>query len=257
MVIGTWKGVGANTVRLPINPPTVSSSFWSVYKGIIDKATSMGFKAILCPWTSDHSQKIEDMNKFWAMWATVTTDYEKNPLVYFELMNEVSYGASEWRTICANWLSKYPSIPKGRVIIPGCGKHGERNSNQMGGFPELAESLLAIHLYNPWDSESADAAAWYDLADSQIKPYGERTIVTEYGQAMTTGVDYMSTTSKDPLVAHLTGLSKYMREHKMGGTHWVGLRDGDTWGMYKRNGATSMTLNNASGLERIKYSWGL
>jgi hypothetical protein len=257
VVFQTWQGLGANTVRLPINPQTVSSPFWSVYKGVIDKGTSMGFKVILCPWTSNHGQKIEDMNQYWAMWDAVTGDYSKNSMVYFELMNEVSYDPSAWRTICLQYLTRYSTIPKGRVIIPGCGTHGERNSNQMGTFHDFDNCLLAIHLYNPWDGTSGDPTWWYDLAASEIQPYGDRTIVTEYGQTMSTNLDYMGSPSQDPVVAYLTGLSMYMRDHKMGGTHWVGLRDGDSWALFKRKGTDSLTVTNPSGLARIKYSWGL
>lgn len=257
MVFQTWQGVGANTVRLPINPQTVSSPFWSVYKNVIDTGTSMGFKVILCPWTSNHTQKIEDMNQYWAMWDAVTADYGKNSMVYFELMNEVSYDASAWRTICLQYLTRYSTLPKGRVIIPGCGKNGERNSNQMGAFHDFDDCLLAVHLYNPWDGTSGDPTWWYNQAASEIQPYGARTIVTEYGQTMATKLDYMGSPTQDPVVAYLTGLSMYMRDNKMGGTHWVGLRDGDSWSLFKRNGTDSLTVTNMSGLARIKYSWGL
>lgn len=261
MVMKTWQDVGANTVRLPINLPTVKSSFWSVYKGVIDKATSMGFKVILCPWTTDHSQKVQNTNDFWAMWDIVTKDYGNNSRVYFELMNEVSYSAPIWRSICDDWLSRYVTattlIPKGRVIIPGCGKHGERNSNQMGQFPEFNECLLAVHLYDPWDLTSTDVTKWYDLAKSEIEPYGDRTIVTEFGQKMTGGADFMAAPSADSTVDYLAGLSKYMREHQMGGTYWVGLRDGDSWSLFNRHGTESMTVTNPSGLKRLQYAWGM
>jgi endoglucanase len=169
----------------------------------------------------------------------------------------VSYAPSAWRTICLQFLTKYSSIPKGRVIIPGCGTHGERNSNQMGAFHDFDDCLLAVHLYNPWDGTSGDPMWWYNQAASEIQPYGDRTIVTEYGQTMTSNIDYMGSTSQDPVVAYLAGLSMYMRDHKMGGTHWVGLRDGDSWSLYKRNGTDSLAVTNPSGLARVKYSWGL
>lgn len=257
MVCGTWQNVGANTLRLPINVSTVASSFWNVYKGVVDKATSMGFKVILCPWAQSFTQKLEDQDQFFKMWNTVTTDYNKNSLVYFELMNEVSYSpASNWATICKKWLNQFPTIPKGRVVIPGCGEHGERNSNQMGEFHEFDSCLLATHLYDPWDGSTTDTMFWYNLAESQIAPYADRTIVTEYGQSMS-GNDYMGGPNYNAVEAYMAGFTRYMREHKMGGTSWPGLRDGDTWGFYKRNGTSSMTVTNESGLARIRYSWGL
>src|ERR1044072_697665 len=43
-ILNAFQQGGANTVRLPINPYTVSNSWWSAYTGAIDKATSKGMK---------------------------------------------------------------------------------------------------------------------------------------------------------------------------------------------------------------------
>ncbi|MBN2035453.1 MAG: cellulase family glycosylhydrolase [Chitinispirillaceae bacterium] len=258
MVCRTWDSVGANLIRLPINVSTVASSFWSVYKGVFDKATSMGFKVMLCPWTENHSQKIENLDKFYAMWSKVTNEYKGNPLVYFELMNEMSgYTPAAWATICDNWFKACPTISKRRVIIPGCGKHGERWGNEMGKFPQFDSCLLATHLYNPWDGTENDTMVWYNRAKEQIAPYGNRMLVTEYGQSMASTNNYMGGPNYNAVTAYMAGLTRYMKDNKMGGTSWPGLRDNDPWGFYKRNGTTSMTVTNASGLARVRYSWGL
>lgn len=258
MVCRTWHEVGANTIRFPINVSTVNSSFWNVYKGVFDKATSMGFKAVLCPWTENHSQHIEDNDKFYAMWKKVTTEYSDNSLVFFELMNEMSgYSSSEWATICDDWFDHCPTISRRRVIIPGCGRHGERWGNEMGKFPQFDSCLLATHLYNPWDGTENDTMVWYNRAKEQIAPYGNRMIVTEYGQSMASSNNYMGGPRYNAVTAYMAGLTRYMRENKTGGTSWPGLRDNDSWGFYERNGTTSMTVTNESGLARVRYSWGL
>ena len=46
---------GVNTVRLPINPPSVSDSWWGAYTGAIDRALSKNMKVILACWESASS----------------------------------------------------------------------------------------------------------------------------------------------------------------------------------------------------------
>src|ERR1700760_4627434 len=39
--------IGANRVRLPINPQSVDSAWWSAYKGAVDSALGHGMRVIL------------------------------------------------------------------------------------------------------------------------------------------------------------------------------------------------------------------
>jgi len=41
---GVITNTGANTIRIPINYPTVSQSWWNSYTAVIDKATSKGYE---------------------------------------------------------------------------------------------------------------------------------------------------------------------------------------------------------------------
>jgi hypothetical protein len=47
--------LGANTVRLPINPPSVSQSWWGAYRGAVDAALADGMKVIISAWTQSTS----------------------------------------------------------------------------------------------------------------------------------------------------------------------------------------------------------
>jgi len=47
--------LGANTVRLPMNPATAA---WNTYYGVIDAATARGFKVILCYWAQDGTNMV-------------------------------------------------------------------------------------------------------------------------------------------------------------------------------------------------------
>jgi hypothetical protein len=50
-VISAFRAnLGANTVRLPINPYTVNGSYRKSYRGVIDAASARGFKVILSYW---------------------------------------------------------------------------------------------------------------------------------------------------------------------------------------------------------------
>src|SRR5579862_9800652 len=64
--------LGANTVRLPVNPPSVNSSWWGAYTGAIDAALNDGMKVILCAWTESSSTgTITSMSAWDSMWSTV------------------------------------------------------------------------------------------------------------------------------------------------------------------------------------------
>ena len=46
-IIGGFSKLGANTVRLPVNPTSVNGPFWKSCRAAIDAATAKGFKVIL------------------------------------------------------------------------------------------------------------------------------------------------------------------------------------------------------------------
>ena len=54
---GFESNLGANTVRLPINPYTVNGSYWKSYRGVIDAATAQGFKVIVSYWEGTGANK--------------------------------------------------------------------------------------------------------------------------------------------------------------------------------------------------------
>jgi hypothetical protein len=55
-------------------------------------------------------------------------------------------------------------------------------------------------------------------------------------------------------------VSSKLRELGVGGVYWPGLRDGDWYSLTQRTGSganINLTLTNASGLNRLHYSWGI
>src|SRR4029453_12973250 len=70
---GFQNNLGANTVRMPVNFPTVSGSYWNSYIGAIDMAASKGMKVILSYWEADNSRDgfVDNLTQFWSMRRTI------------------------------------------------------------------------------------------------------------------------------------------------------------------------------------------
>ncbi len=73
MVRGFKKNLGANTLRLPINPATVGTTWWKSYRATIDAATAYGDKVIVSYWEANTSKDglVDDTAAWQKMWNTV------------------------------------------------------------------------------------------------------------------------------------------------------------------------------------------
>jgi hypothetical protein len=256
---------GANTVRMPINEPTVSS-YWSTYTGAIDEALSKG-NVILAYWAYSNG-KPASTSAFNSMWDTVINKYGSNSNAYFEVINEpYGYSTTDLDNFYASWLSRYPSVPRGHVILDGAGY--ATNVSAVGGDSRLNNTLIAVHDYSffvnpPYTSESQ----WSSQFASEVGSYASRTIATEIGAPMSPGskdgvsygkLDY-SQSSSVYFVAYLRGVTTELRSLGMGSVYWPGLRDGDWYSMTTKTGSGSsinLTIANASGLARVQYGWGV
>lgn len=89
-ILTAFQQRGANTIRLPVNPSTVSQSWWSAYTGAIDLAASRSMNVILAYWEGSSSRDglIDNTTRFWNMWQTIVNKYGSNSRVYFEPFNE-------------------------------------------------------------------------------------------------------------------------------------------------------------------------
>src|SRR4051812_23039692 len=117
-VVGQMYSItGANTVRMPINEPTVAN-YWGTYTGAIDAALGKG-KVILAYWAYTGG-KPTSTTAFNQMWDKVIAKYGSNPNAYFEVINEPSgYSNSALDNMYNDWLNRYGSVPRGRVILDG------------------------------------------------------------------------------------------------------------------------------------------
>jgi hypothetical protein len=262
VLTGIQTNTGANTVRLPVNYSTVSQTWWNSYTGVIDKALSKGMNVILGYWEAKSSEdgKIDNTTEFWSMWQTIVTKYGSNAHVYFEIFNEPhGYSLTDWTTICAQWLSNYPSVPQGRILISGTSY--SQDITGVGADSRFSGCLLSIHDYTFFSNGTLTTALqWENRLKGNIGAYSSRAVLTEFGIPMTGGKNYTGTIGGDQEIAYLQGLTNQARAFGMGAVYWPGVRTGDSYAIQQLSGTgTSLTVSttNASGLSRIKYAWGV
>jgi hypothetical protein len=245
----------ANTVRLPINPPSVSQSWWGAYDGAIDAALADGMKVILCAWTESSSTgTITNMSAWDSMWTTVVNKYGGNGNVYFEPLNEpFGYSASAWISIASGWLSTFSSVPRSRVIIAGTGY--DDNLSAVGASSALSGTLLALHIYGTWSNYTTESA-WVSNLNSRISGYSSRTIIDEFGAPMTTGVNYLTNHDNGQYQSFFAAVTDTSRSDGMGNVVWAGLKTGDSYSMEAHNGS-GLSNNNASAVTQVRWGWGL
>nr|WP_294941758.1 RICIN domain-containing protein [uncultured Mucilaginibacter sp.] len=262
VLTGIKANTGANTLRLPVNYSTVSQAWWGSYIGVIDKAISKNMNVILACWESKSQAdgKVDNMTEFWLMWKAVVARYGTNPHVYFEIFNEPhGYSLTDWTTICAQWLSNYPTVPQGHILISGTSY--SQDIKGVGADSRFTGCLLSIHDYNFFsDGTNTTAAQWENRFKSNIGDYASRAVLTEFGVPMTGGKNYTGAIGGDPEIAYLQGLTNVARSYGMGSVYWPGIRTGDIYSMQQLSGSgasITVTNTNLSGLSRLNYAWGV
>ena len=254
---------GADTVRMPINEPTVAG-YWNTYTGAIDQALTKG-KVILAYWAATGGRP-RDVAAYDRMWDTVVARYAGNSNAYFEVINEPhGYATTDLNNFYNAWLTRHSNVPRGRVILDGAGL--AQNVAAVGQDSRLNDTLLAVHDYS-FFAGFEDETSWANHIASYIGGYASRTVATEWGGPMgpgsKNGVSYNTIDYNIPsgsfFADYIRGVSGKLRELGVGGVYWPGLRDGDWYSLTKRTGSGAnldLTLTNPSGLNRLQYSWGI
>lgn len=253
-ILNAFQQRGANTVRLPVNPPTVLQSWWNAYTGAIDAAVENQMNVILAYWEGSSSRDgiVDNTTQFWNMWQAIVTKYGSNSRVYFEPFNEPhGYSATDLNNLYATWLNNYPSVPRGRILLDGQGY--AQNVNVVGADSRLSSCLLSYHNYTWFDNNKTTTGDW--VAAIQSIAYPDRTVVTEFGIPMTNGKNYLGAPGTDREIAYFQGMTNGILARSMGCVYWPGLRNGDGYSLLTLSG-TTLATNNASGLSRLQYAWG-
>ena len=257
VVLSAFSGVGANTVRIPVNPETVIGSWWVNYKATIDEATSLGMKVIVCPWTgsSDNIGMVNDPTCFWKMWDIVVADYNGNGNVYFEILNEpFGYSTANWLNIVATWQQRYPTVAPGRILVGGTGY--DDNIPAVASSSITSGCLFSVHDYGFWNTSDTSSSSWYGSLAGEVGSYDGSTVMTEFGASMTYGWNYAGGSQNNNEIASIIGFSDYCCSNQIGAVYWPGLRDGDSYSLFTRNTNNSaLSLNSPSGMDLVKYAW--
>ncbi|MGW6935991.1 RICIN domain-containing protein [Lentzea sp. NPDC054927] len=263
-VVGQMYSItGANTVRIPINEPTVAN-YWGTYTGAIDTALAKG-NVIFAYWAHTGGRP-PSTSAFDQMWDKVIAKYGGNPNAYFEVINEPhGYSTGDLNNMYNSWLGRYSTVPRGRVILDGAGL--AQNVPAVGGDSRLNGTLLAVHDYSFFAGYESETE-WANHIGGYIGNYASRTIATEWGGPMSPGskngvsfdaVDY-SIPSGSYMADYIRGVSAKLRSLGMGSVYWPGLRDGDWYSMTSRSGSgqnIALSLTNPSGLQQLRYAWGV
>jgi hypothetical protein len=255
MVAGFRRNLGANTLRLPINPASVGTAWWSSYRATIDAATAAGDKVILSYWdeTSSNDGVIDDVAAWNQMWNTVTAEYRHNPRVYFEPMNEpYGYTLAQWVQICTQWLADRTYVPRDRVVVSGTGYNDDVTG--VGAAAALDGTLLSLHFYGYWASYTTEADWIGDLLP-RIGGYAYRTIIDEAGAPMTIGLNYGAHNGND-YTSYLAAVTDTARGMGMGLVYWPGLRFGDSYSIESLEADGSLQNNSASGVAQLQWGYG-
>lgn len=267
--------LGANTVRLPMNPAT---STWEPYFGVIDSALANDFRVVLSYWSQDGTNMVPaSLLPAWnQMWDTVSARYQSNPRVYFDPINEpIGFTTTQWLDFAATWISRQASngIPADRLFIEGAQLDG-------GGWGSDLRPLcndsrfngvyLALHRYAfPYGSRTY--ADWTNDLNTITGNCKNRTVIEETGVSADTGVDFHATPSgsTDKEVAFLRAITDFARANNIGliWCHNIGGRtttpDHDTLNLERLFSAFTTSSDNlplwtpnTTALDRVQYAWG-
>jgi hypothetical protein len=257
--------LGVNTVRLPVNTHTVGTAWWGAYRGTIDAATARGWKVILGYWEDGAASggRVTNTAAWNSMWNTILSQYASNSLVYFEPMNEPhGYTSTAWRDTAAAWLSSHSNAPDGRVLIGGTGY--SQDLRDVCNDSRFNSTLLSFHTYTfMYGAMTYDA--WRSHITTRLGNCASRAIVTEFGSAMNSGLNYNDSGSTHNMVRYLRAVAQVMRDNSMGGVYWpaaggkLGSIGYDWYSMYVKSGsgtALDLTIRNYSGGNQYRYAMG-
>ena len=263
-IIGQFQEVlGSNSVRMPVNEPTILRAF-DMYSGALEAALEHG-RLVMGYWGPAQPSGPKNMDDWWKMWAKLVEEYGKHPNAYFEIFNEPHmYSKDELRNLYAEWLKKFPDVPRDHILLDGSGLAW--NVPDIADDPRFEGCLFAVHEYTFWNMSITTEQGWKNSFKGKVGKYIDRTVCTEWGGAMSPGekngvhYDYMDYNSNPTnyFMAYIRGMSDQLREWEMGSFYWPGLRDGDWYSMTKRSGEgvnTKLEIVNQSGVDRMQMAW--
>ncbi|MEV6006931.1 RICIN domain-containing protein [Streptomyces sp. NPDC051976] len=266
-ILKGFQNLGANTVRMGFNAATTSGAWWYSYTAALDAATALGLNVIVAPWLQ--GGKVSDTASFYRMWDTMISKYGGRGNFSFDIMNEpYAYSATDLTDFEAAWLARYPSLPRGQVIVPGLWSDG--NLCAVGSDSRLAGTLLSIHIYGMFGDSHTTETAWVNDFTGNLCGHADRAVLTEFGVPMNTGVNYNGPKDGTNDLSYLYAITDTVRSLGMGSVLWTGVKQAtQTQGPGPCENAScaittlggtgtnlSLTVTNQSGLDRLQWGWG-
>ncbi len=267
-ILKGFQSLGANTVRMPFNAATVSGSWWGSYTAAWNAAADLGMNVVVAPWLQNGT--VSDTTSFYNMWNVVINKYNSNSHFYFDIMNEPwAMSASTLTNFAATWLSTYPNVSRGRVMVPGL--YSDIDLCSVGGDSRLNGTLLSIHMYTLGGETHPTESGWISSFEGRLCGYASRAVLTEFGVPMNTGVNYDGARDGTNDVSYLYALTDTVRSLGMGSILWTGVKQANqtqgpgpcenaSCAITSLNGSgtnLSLSVTNQSGLDRLQYGWGM
>lgn len=167
------------------------------------------------------------------------------------------YSKTDLRNLYAQWLEKFPTVPRDHIILDGTGM--AQNVPDIASESRFDECLFAVHEYTFWNMSITTEDGWKSSLRGKVGNFFDRTICTEWGGAVSPGdkagvhyetMDYNSAPT-NYFMAYIRGIPEQLRDWKMGCFY---LRDGDWYSMTKRTGEGAnikLEIVNQSGVDRM------
>lgn len=252
-----YIGVGINFVRFPVNPATVSSGNWAADQAAINELIADGLTVDICCWYIDDTGGtglIPNMTTWEDMWKTVDAVYKNNNMVYYEPINEpYGYSLSGLEGVYTTFLG-FIGKSQNHIILGGTGY--EDHVTGIGGDSSFNNCLLAVHDYAGWGNHTTDAAWSTDLYD-RVYPYQGRTIMTEFGSATSTGLNYATANSGNNDICFTRGMCNQCRSWGGMGLTWFPATQNDSANNKRMFNGPGQGLFDQSLVNELQYGWNI
>jgi hypothetical protein len=246
--------MGVNSLRLGVNAPTIlDGDYYARWQAILAAAKKENMNIILACWERPTEKDGKTDSRFFDMWDVLVRDYGGEGSVYFEPMNEpYGYTANQWTSVALSWLQRYSHLPRNRLLVAGWGY--SEQVKELAKDKRFDGCLFSVHLY-AWFSQANTEKAWYNEIEAKVgKANAYRTVLTEFGVPMKTGINYLSGSSEKNSV-FFRAITTVAHDWQLGSIYWPGLRDNDDYSILERRPDDSLRVTNETGLQLIRKSF--
>jgi len=276
--------LGANTVRLGINPPTVADPrWWPVYREAILELARRNVCVLLCAWeqsptVSSHGRSKHDgrfgagtVDTYAAMWAVVYRAFaDESNVIGYELLNE-PFGFRGHRDEYVAAMTRLmkavgPHLNGKHFLVAGIG-YSDDVRTIAPAFPQK-DVWFAYHVYPNWFGGEAGQTVlsrqnYADEIASRLLGVEDRTVITEFGCWGGPGFDYsrpandQSTLGARRHVGYLQGVADACARLKLGSVYWFGdarePRTHDAYDLFADDGK----VFEKTRADQVRRAWGL